>query len=95
MLDVGIDLQRVARRVIGRGDPAQIEFDVENTNSMFEFRIWPVEEAPALEFSFFGGRLIREGTPGELHQSDYLELLVDLVARRLDRVGLLTEIDAT
>src|SRR5205085_1038977 len=91
MLDIGLNTRRVARRVIAAGDPVRLEFDVETHDSLFEFRIWAVEEVPPLSFSFFGGRLVRQGIPGELHQSDYLELLIALIARRLDRAGLLSE----
>lgn len=92
MVDIALETRRVCRRIIAQGDPLQLQFDVEQPDSLFEFRIWDVDEVPALPFSFFGGRLIRAGAPGELHQSDYLDLLVELIARRLDRVGLLTEL---
>lgn len=91
MLDVAIDFDRKVRRVILPGDPSRLEFDVPRDDSVFEFRIWAVDEVPPLPFSFYGGRLIRQGMPGLLHQSDYLELLLDFIARRLDRIGLLTE----
>jgi len=92
MLDVAVEFDRKIRKVIVPGDPSRLEFDVPRDDSLFEFRIWAVDEVPPLPFSFYGGRLIRQGMPGLLHQSDYLELLLDLIARRLDRVGLLTEV---
>jgi hypothetical protein len=91
MLDVAINFDRQVRKVIIPGDATRLEFDVTQDDSVFEFRIWGVDEAPPLPFSFYGGRLIRQGMPGLLHQSDYLELLLDHIARRLDRVGLLTD----
>jgi hypothetical protein len=95
MLDVAINFDRKVRRVIIPGDATRLEFDVPQDDSVFEFRIWGVDEAPPLPFSFYGGKLIRQGMPGLLHQSDYLELLIDLIARRLDRVGLLTDVAQT
>ena len=92
MLDVAIDVDRRIRRFVMPGDPLRLEFDVEKNDGAFEFRIWAVDEIPPLAFSFYGGKLIREGATGLLHQSDYLELLLDLIARRIDRVGLLTEV---
>ncbi|WP_420138959.1 glycosyltransferase family 9 protein [Sphingomonas sp.] len=91
LLDVAINYRRVTRQVITAGDATRLEFDVEMADSLFEFRIWALEEIPPPDFSFFGGRLVREGAPGEVHQSDYLELLVAFIARRMKRVGLLAE----
>jgi hypothetical protein len=92
MLDVAIDVDRRIRKFVMPGDPLRLEFDVEKNDGAFDFRIWAVDEIPPLAFSFYGGKLIREGATGLLHQSDYLELLLDLIARRIDRVGLLTEV---
>jgi hypothetical protein len=44
-----------------------------------------------IDFSYFGGRLIREGAASVLHQSEYLALLIDLIIMRVDRLGLLSE----
>jgi hypothetical protein len=92
MLDVAINFERRVRAFVATGDRPRLEFDIDADDSSFEFRIWAADEIPAPSFSFYGGKLIRAGAPGILHQSDYLELLLDLVARRVDRVGLLTEV---
>lgn len=92
MLDIAVGFERRARLYIVPGETARLEFDVAEDDSVFEFRIWAVEETPSPPFSFYGGKLIRQGAPGLLHQSDYLELLVDLIARRVDRIGLLTDV---
>lgn len=92
MIDVGLNTRRVARRYVQRGDPLWLPFDVEEPDSAFEFRIWPLEETPPIGLSFYGGRLVREGVNGTLHQSDYLVLLVELVARRVKQLGLLTSV---
>ena len=92
MLDIAVSVDRVIRTFVTGGDKVRLEFDVERDDSPFEFRIWAVEDTPSLPFDFYGGKLIRQGAPGLLHQSDYLELLLDLLTRRLGRTGLLTEL---
>lgn len=94
MIDVGLDSQRTSPRVVAAGDPLRLAFDVVDGEAAFEFRIWPLEEAKAPPFSFFGGRLVREGAPGTLHQSDYQVLLIELVALRLAQHGLLADVAA-
>jgi len=92
MVDIAVSVDRRSRAFVTDSGKVRLEFDVEDSDSAFEFRIWAVEDAPVLPFTFYGGKLIRQGAPGLLHQSDYLELLLDLLAHRLDRVGLLTEV---
>jgi hypothetical protein len=92
MLDIAIEIDRHACTFVAPGEVPRLEFDVTKDDSAFEFRIWAVDDTQAPPFSFYGGKLIRQGAPGLLHQSDYLELLLDLIARRIDRVGLLTDI---
>ena len=92
MLDVALDTQRVAERFVP--DPERrlrLPFSVEKPGAAFEFRIWNVEDAPAIDFSFFGGRLVRQGAGSTLHQSEYGALLVELVSLRLERTGMLVD----
>ena len=92
MIDVALGTHRATHQIVTAGDAARLTFDVVEPETMFEFRIWAVEEALAPPFSFFGGRLVRAGAPGTLHQSDYQILLIELAALRLDRLGLLGEV---
>ena len=69
----------------------QLAFRVEEPDTLVEFRIFAVDGEPVPAFSFYGGRLHRRGASSVLHQSEYLALLVDLVAMRVDRYGLLRE----
>lgn len=93
MLDIAVEIDRQACTFVAPGEVPRLEFDVTKDDSAFEFRIWAVDDTPVPPFSFYGGKLIRQGAPGLLHQSDYLELLLDLVTRRIDRVGLLTDVE--
>ena len=95
LLDVALDAQRVAERYVeGHGD-LRLSFTVDVPNPEFEFRIWTVADAPAIGFSFFGGRLIREGAGSVLHQSEYGALLLELVMLRIGRTGMLQDISGT
>ncbi|WP_294389632.1 hypothetical protein [uncultured Sphingomonas sp.] len=96
MLDIGLDTRRVAYRLAPPFDaPIRIPFTVERADTEFEFRIFVVEDFPSVDFSFYGGRLIRQGAGSTLHQSEYGALLVELVAIRLARTGVLTDVDVT
>jgi hypothetical protein len=93
MLDIGLDTQRTAYRLVPPFDePVRIPFTVERAETEFEFRIFAVDDFPSIDFSFYGGRLIRQGAGSTLHQSEYGALLVELVALRLGRTGLLTDL---
>ena len=89
LLDIALDIKVVSTLVIPAQDPLRLHFTVENSRSKFEFRVWPVDGAPTPEFSFYGGRLIREGANSVLHQSEYLSLLIDLIEMRASGTGLL------
>lgn len=91
-LDVALDTRGLPETltIIPRSEPLRLPFVVAKSGSLFEFRIAAVADAPAAGFTFFGGRLIRAGAGSVLHQSEYLELLIELVAMRLDRRGVLT-----
>ena len=93
MFDIALDVQRVAQHFVRDHSTVRIPFTVEEASAEFEFRVWTVDEQPALEINFFGGRLIREGAASTLHQSEYVSLLLELVAMRLTRTGVLTILD--
>ncbi|MDO6413666.1 hypothetical protein Q4F19_04655 [Sphingomonas sp. BIUV-7] len=91
-LDVAIDAKPIVQRIISPSDHVgKLAFIVEKPSLSFEFRIWTVGDAAAFSFSFYGGRLIREGGASVLHQSEYQLLLIELVANRLGRFGVLGE----
>ncbi len=91
LLDIAINTKRVVQDFISGPTTARLAFRVEKPGVEFEFRIWTVDIQPALDFSFYGGRLIREGAASVLHQSEYGLLLLELVRVRLARTGLLAE----
>jgi hypothetical protein len=94
-LDVAIDATPVVQRILSPEDEVgKLAFTVEAPDLPFEFRIWTVSDAPIFGFSFYGGRLIRQGGASVLHQSEYQLLLIELVAHRLDRAGVLGDVVA-
>jgi hypothetical protein len=94
MLDVGLDAKRAVQTTVPPLGETKLYFDVEEPNTRFEARVWTVEAMPSVDFSFFGGRLVREGAASVLHQSEYLQLLIELVTIRLMRTGVLTNVEA-
>lgn len=94
MLDIGLNAERAAYHLVpSPDDPIRIPFAVEQADTEFEFRIFVVDQFPSIDFSFFGGRLIRQGAGSTLHQSEYGALLVELIALRLGRTGILVDAD--
>lgn len=91
VLDIGLDTQRACGVVIPSVDPIRLPFVVHGDGAQFEFRIWPMDGADLPAFSFYGGRLVREGADGVLHQSEYGRLLVELVRLRTAETGVLLE----
>lgn len=91
MLDVGINAERVAYATVPPARGVRLPFVVKRSDAEFEFRIWTVDDLPAIDFDFYGGRLVREGAGSVLHQSEYTTLLIDLIAMRLARTGLLAD----
>lgn len=91
VLDIGLDAQRRCGLVVPTTEPLRLPFEVTQDHSQFEFRIWPMYGAPLPAFSFYGGRLIREGANSVLHQSEYGRLLVELLRMRAREGGLLYE----
>jgi hypothetical protein len=92
LLDVALDVRRQAEMVVPRPDqraPIRLPFAVDTPDALFEFRIWGIRDLPIASFSFFGGRLLRQGASSVLHQSEYMMLLIELVAMRVDRFGVL------
>ena len=90
--DIALDAQWVVHRHVTASEAVRLPFTVEKPGALFEFRIWALEGVEALDVSFFGGRLIREGAASVLHQSEYLSLLIELVRMRVAEFGLLEEV---
>ena len=93
MMDVALDNVRVVQVFIRDSRPVRLTFTVEDAQAEVEFRIWAVDQEPTMEISFYGGRLIREGAASVLHESEYASLLLELVAMRLSRTGVLAELE--
>jgi len=81
--DIALDQRRIAYGVFDGGTDVTIAFTVPDKEGQFEFRLLNVEGEAAPAFQFFGGRLIKQGLGGTLHQAEYLGLLVELAALRL------------
>lgn len=91
-LDIALDQKRVTQTTVPAPERIRLPFFVEKPRTSFEFRIWAIDGTPAVDFSFFGGRLIRLGASSVLHQSEYLQLLVELISLRMDRFGVLGDL---
>lgn len=93
--DVALNQVVVDEGVIGPSLPVRPSlFFNADIGTKLEFRIWGLDEHKVPSFRFYGGRLVRKGEEEVLHQSEYLMLLVDLVAARLQKYGSLTEMGA-
>ena len=92
-LDVALDAERVAEAILADGEPAPLRFANGRDGARFEFRVWNVEHGRTPPLRFHGGRLVKRGRGGDLHQSERLLLLVELIARRVE-AGLLAPSDA-
>jgi len=86
-LDVALDTRQAVEAVFTGGDMPRLAFEVGPDGASFEFRIWPVEGSPSLDLDFFGGRLMRAGGLGVLHQGEYQQLLVELIRLRMLDTG--------
>jgi SAM-dependent methyltransferase len=91
-LDIGLNRKRSTELFVTDEAKPRLSFEVELPETEFEFRIWTVDDLPSVDFSFFGGRLVRAGASSVLHQSEYASLLVELLAIRMTRTGILNEI---
>lgn len=89
--DIALDTQRVAYAVSDTG-VNELRFTSVKDQALFEFRLFPVPGQPVADVRFYGGRLSKRGTASALHQSEYLILLVDLVALRLNGTGIVGDI---
>lgn len=84
--------QRVAEMFISGPGSFQLPFRVDLPGTLFEARIFTVDNEPSLNFSFHGGRLIKRGPGNVLHQSEYAALLIELVKMRIVDFGLPEEL---
>jgi hypothetical protein len=91
-IDVALDAKWVVQKTLPAADGMRLRFQVDRPGAQFEFRIWALEGKPQIDFNFYGGRLIRQGASSVLHQSEYLSLLIELIAMRIDRFGVLGEL---
>ena len=82
--DVAVGSQRVAYGVFDGQPDLAVRFSVPEPGGRFEFRLCTLPGEPTSEFHFYGGRLIKKGAAGTLHQAEYLALLVELAALRLN-----------
>lgn len=89
LCDVALDARRVAERITSGEHLPTLDFVNTEPGAQLEFRIFRLRGEPTPPFRFYGGRLFKAGSEGVLHQSEYLSLLVELVAMRLNRRGLL------
>lgn len=90
-VDVALDSKWQSFEMLPTATPMRLRFTVDRPGTRFESRIWAVDDQKPLDFRFYGGRLIRQGAHSVLHQSEYLILLIELVAMRSLRSGLLQE----
>jgi len=82
--DIALNAERRVYGVLDGVTDLLIPFTVTGKSSQFEFRLTTLPGEPLIDFYFYGGKLIKKGTSGTLHQSEYLGLLVELVAMRLN-----------
>lgn len=94
-LDIALDRGKIVAEMIVSG-PAKyhLAFRIEKPRTLFEARIWALDEHPSLDFDFYGGLLVRKGPDDVLHQSEYLLLLIELVRIRLQEHGALRDVTA-
>ncbi len=89
--DVALDIERVFDGALSGGELGPVSFVNKVQGARFEFRFWSFENEKLPKFKYFGGRLAKEGAASVLHQSEYLALLIELVAMRVSRQGVLQE----
>jgi len=81
--DIAMNAERRVFGVFDGRTDLLIPFSVTGKASQFEFRLATLPGERPLDFRFYGGKLIKKGASGTLHQSEYLMLLVELVAMRV------------
>jgi hypothetical protein len=89
--DITLDGVVVAQTVVDGSEHPTVSFDVGPDGGQFEFRIWAKRWNANLPFSFYGGKLWRKGSGNVLHQTEYLQLLVELVGIRMASTGILCQ----
>lgn len=89
--DVALNTRRVAYAVHPEGGTIRVAFENKDDHAQFEFRLFGVTGEPTPDLRFYGGRLSKRGAASALHQSEYLILLVELIALRLRQTGLFGE----
>lgn len=82
--DIALNSERSAYIVFDGRSDMLVPFTVEGEARHFEFRLITLPGEPSPDFRFYGGKLIKKGASGTLHQSEYLALLVELVAMRIN-----------
>ncbi len=87
--DIAIDAECVVEGALSGGDLKEVRFQNRVDGARFEFRLWCFETAQPPRFQFYGGRLIKQSSESVLHQSEYLCMLIELVALRVNTYGLL------
>lgn len=80
--------ERVAEMFISGPGSFRLPFRIDVPGTLFEARVFTVEDRPSLSFSFYGGRLVKRGPGNVLHQSEYAALLVELVKMRIADFGM-------
>lgn len=82
--DIALQTERSVYGVFDGRTDLLVPFTVPDQASVFEFRLCTLPGEPTPDFHFYGGKLIKKGAGGTLHQSEYLALLVELAAMRLN-----------
>lgn len=82
--DIAIGSERRVYGVFDGRTDMVLPFTVADGTNHFEFRLCTLPGEPAPDFHFYGGKLVKQGAGGTLHQSEYLALLVELTAMRLN-----------
>ena len=86
--DIALETRRTAYVVHPGEGTIQLAFSNAENNARFEFRLFAVTGEAVPDFRFYGGRLTKRGAASALHQSEYLILLIDLIALRAEQTGL-------
>lgn len=94
LIDLTLDGQVILQEIVTGPTVPKLSFDVGPGGARFEARVWANRWKPTLPFSFYGGRLYRKGSANILHQTEYLLLLIELIAIRLQKTGLLHDATA-
>jgi hypothetical protein len=89
--DVAVDVERVAYSVFPTPGATKLHFTNERDGAQVEFRLLGVENEPVADFRFYGGRISKRGASSALHQSEYLTLLIELLALRSAKTGMLSK----